>query len=147
MSEIAQYILGVILIPAIVAAVIALPFVVRPLRDRRALAEAAVACAPMAAFVASFTAELGWTPILRQFITIEGDDAPFERWHRLATIALGLGAAVSARARWWASARRWPWPARSLCLRGFPVNPPRCGLCSLASPSWACSGSSRTRAA
>ena len=92
MSELAQYILGVIVIPAVIAAVIALPFAVRPLRERRVLAEAGVACALMAAFVASFTTELGWTPIVRQFVAIEGDDAPFEKWHRLATIAIGLGA-------------------------------------------------------
>lgn len=94
MSALAQYVFGVIVIPALIAAVIALPFVLRPLRDRRVLAEAGVACALMAAFVASFMAENGWIPIARQFVTIEGDDAPFERWHRLATIALGLGAAA-----------------------------------------------------
>ncbi|MEY3142736.1 MAG: hypothetical protein RLY21_1229 [Planctomycetota bacterium] len=94
MSATAQYVFSVIVIPALVAAAIALPFVLRPLRDRRVLAEAGVACALMAAFVASFLTELGWVPILRQFVTIEGDDAPFERWHRLATIAIGLGVAA-----------------------------------------------------
>jgi hypothetical protein len=94
MSPIAQYVFGVIVIPALVAAAIALPFVLRPLRDRRVLAEAGVACALMSAFVASFVTELGWIPIARQFVAIEGDDAPFERWHRLATIALGLAAAA-----------------------------------------------------
>lgn len=94
MSAIAQYVFGVIVLPALVAAAIALPFVLRPLRDRRVLAEAGVACALMAAFVASFVTENGWIPIARQFVTIEDDDAPFERWHRLATIALGLGAAA-----------------------------------------------------
>jgi hypothetical protein len=94
MSEIAQYILSVVVIPAAIAAAIALPFALRPLRDVRVAAEAGVACALMAAFVASFTNELGWNAILRQFVEIPNDDAPFERWHRVGATALLLGLAA-----------------------------------------------------
>jgi hypothetical protein len=94
MSEIAQYIVGVIVIPAVVAAVLALPFAVRPLRENRVFVEGGIACALMAAFVVSFTNELGWTAILRQIVTVPNDDAPFERWHRVGLVALALGGAA-----------------------------------------------------
>jgi hypothetical protein len=93
-NEIARYILGVVVIPAVAAAVIALPFALRPLRERRVPAEAGIASALMAAFVLSFVNDLGWTAILRQVATVEGDDMPFERWHRVGMVALVLGLAA-----------------------------------------------------
>lgn len=93
MSEIAAYVVSVVVIPACVAAVLALPFAVRPLRSRRVLAEAGIAFALMAAFAVSFTNDLGWNAILRQIVTIPNDDAPFERWHRVGMAAIVLGAA------------------------------------------------------
>ena len=110
MPEIAQYVLSVVVIPAAIAAVLALPFVLKPLRERRVLAEGGVAFALMAAFVLSFTSELDWNAILRQIVTIPNDDAPFERWHRVGMSALGLAgvAWVVALARSGAaSSRLW----------------------------------------
>jgi hypothetical protein len=100
-NGIAQYVLGVVVIPAAAAALIALPFALRPLRDRRVLAEAGIASALMAAFVLSFARDLGWTAILRQVVAVEGDSLPVERWHRVAMVALvlGLGAWGVALAR------------------------------------------------
>lgn len=105
MSEIAQYIISVILIPACVAAVAAVPIVLwsrrAATRARMALLEGGLAFALMAAFVLSFTRELGWNAVLRQMFTLENDDAPFERWHRV-----GLAALLAAVAGWVLSAVR-----------------------------------------
>jgi hypothetical protein len=111
MSEIAQYILSVIVIPALVAAIAAVPVVLwsrRAGRARTAVLEGGLAFALMAAFVLSFTRELGWNAILRQLFTIENDDAPFERWHRV-----GLAALAAAAAGWVLTA------ARATAVRGL----------------------------
>lgn len=100
MSEIAQYILSVIVIPAAVAGVLAVVVVLvvalwarRTGGARMALLEGGLAFALMAAFALSFTRELGWNAILRQLFALENDDAPFERWHRLGLAALGAAVA------------------------------------------------------
>ncbi len=115
MSEIAQYILSVIVIPAAVAGSVAVVVALvvarwtrRAGRARMALLEGGFAFALMAAFVLSFTRELGWNAILRQLFTLENDDAPFERWHRL-----GLAALVAAAAGWALTA------ARAAAVRGL----------------------------
>jgi hypothetical protein len=90
MNEIVAYILEVVFVPALVATVFAGVFLLPPLRRRGWLVEAGVSSGMALAFLLSFIAALGWRAVGRQFITIEGDDAPFERWHRLGLVALLL---------------------------------------------------------
>lgn len=103
MDGIAGYILSVVVIPALVGALAGGVALVTPLRRRAWAVELAVACALPIAFLASFTNELGWSAVLRQVVALEGDDAPFERWHRLGLAAALLPfasiAVVTARAR------------------------------------------------
>lgn len=87
---IALYVLEVVVLPAVIAAAAAAPFLFGRLRERRFLVEAAVASAICLAFALSFVAELDLRAILRQFVTIDGDDAPFERWHRVGLVAFAL---------------------------------------------------------
>jgi hypothetical protein len=101
MNEIAAYILEVVFIPALIATVFAGLFLLRPLRRRSWLVEAGVASGLALAFLLSFVAELDWRAVARQVVTIEGDDAPFERWHRL-----GLSALVLIALAWGMSLRR-----------------------------------------
>lgn len=101
MNEIVAYILEVVFLPAIVATVFAGVFLLRPLRRRGWLVEAGVASGLALAFLLSFIIELDWRAVARQVVTIEGDDAPFERWHRL-----GLSALVLAALAWGMSLRR-----------------------------------------
>ena len=84
------YIVSVVVIPALVAAAVASIALVTPLRRRAWAVECFPAMAVALAFLVSFTNELGWTAVARQVITIEGDDALFERWHRLGLAALIL---------------------------------------------------------
>ncbi len=91
MNEFAAYAWSVMLLPALVAVSVAAVAAVGPLRRRAPVVDGVIAFALMLAFVLSFTRELEWSAILRQCMTIEGDDAPFERWHRL-----GLAAAMLA---------------------------------------------------
>ncbi len=90
MDGVVGYIVSVVVIPALVAAAVASIALVTPLRRRAWAVECFPAMAVALAFLVSFTNELGWTAVARQVITIEGDDAPFERWHRLGLAALIL---------------------------------------------------------
>jgi hypothetical protein len=103
MDGVVGYIMSVVVIPALVAAAVASIALVTPLRRRAWAVECFPAMAVALAFLVSFTNELGWTAVARQVITIEGDDAPFERWHRLGLTALiltvGAVCIVAARAR------------------------------------------------
>ena len=87
------------MLPALIAALIALPFAVKPLRSRHRWVEAGIALALMTAFAVSFARELGANALLRQIVTIPDDDAPFERWHRvgMTAVVLGLAALVIPR--------------------------------------------------
>lgn len=87
MNPMVQYVIEVVVLPAVVAAVVAAPFLFAPLRRRGWRVEAAVGSALALAFLLSFITELDARAVLRQFMTIEGDDAPFERWHRLGLVA------------------------------------------------------------
>jgi len=114
MNEAIEYVLGVVVIPAAVATVVALPCVFNPLRRREAWVDAGLASALALAFLLSFAAELDWRAVLRQVMTIEGDDAPFERWHRLGLVSAALVPAAALL-----SVRRWRRPepyARLLTL-------------------------------
>ena len=103
MDGVVGYIVSVVVIPALVAAAVASIALVTPLRRRAWAVECFPAMAVALAFLVSFTNELGWTAVARQVITIEGDDAPFERWHRLGLAALmlmvGAVCVVAARMR------------------------------------------------
>ncbi|MEY2794905.1 MAG: hypothetical protein RIR10_621 [Planctomycetota bacterium] len=90
MDGVVGYIVSVVVIPALVAAAVAAVALVTPLRRRAWAVECFPAMAVALAFLVSFTNELGWTAIARQVMTVEGDDAPFERWHRLGLAALVL---------------------------------------------------------
>ncbi|MEY3026324.1 MAG: hypothetical protein RLZZ238_1221 [Planctomycetota bacterium] len=95
MNEIVQYVLEVVVLPALAGVLCAAPFLIGPLRRRRWMVEGATASAVAIAFLVSFLVEPGWKAIARQLVAIENDDAPFERWHRL-----GLVAAVLVAAAW-----------------------------------------------
>ena len=101
MNEILEYVLRVVVVPALIGAGVAMPFVLKPFRRRAMLLEAAAACAVCVAFLASFVSELDRNAVLRQVMAIEGDSAPFERWHRvgLAALVLAVAAWVVAFAR------------------------------------------------
>lgn len=101
MNEIVAYILKVVFVPAIVATVFAGVFLLRPLRRRGWLVEAGIASGLAMAFLLSFLIVLDWRAVARQVVTIEGDDAVFERWHRL-----GLSALVLVVLAWGMSLRR-----------------------------------------
>lgn len=102
MNEALEYVLGVVVIPAAVSAAIALPFLFRPLRRHATLVEAGLGAAMALAFLLSFVSELDWRAVARQVATIEGDDAPFERWHRLGLVAAALvPAAILVGLRRW----------------------------------------------
>lgn len=96
MNDLAVYPFSVVVLPAIIAAVVACAVAVGPLRRRAAAVDGVIAFALMLAFVLSFTRELDWNAILRQCMTVAGDDAPFEKWHRigLAAIVLALLAPI-----------------------------------------------------
>jgi hypothetical protein len=103
MDGVAGYILSVVVIPALLAGFLGGIALCTPLRRRAWAVELAVGCALAVAFLASFTNELGWNAVLRQVVAIEGDDAPFERWHRLGLAAalLPLVACLATAARAW----------------------------------------------
>lgn len=93
MNEVIEYVLAVVVIPAAIAAVIAFPFTVKPFRRSARALEAGIGAAICAAFLLSFARELGWIAVARKFVAIEGDSAPFERWHWLGIAAAVLAAA------------------------------------------------------
>ena len=90
MNPIVQYVLEVVVLPAVIATVAFSPFFFPPLRRRAWRVEAAVGTVFALTFLLSFITELDHRAVLRQVIAIEGDDAPFERWHRLGLVALLL---------------------------------------------------------
>ncbi len=99
MDGVIGYIVSVVVIPAAVAALVGGLALATPLRRRAWAVGAGIAIALPIAFVASFVSELGTVALARKFVVVEGDDAPFERWHWLgiscvALIALGLSATV-----------------------------------------------------
>ena len=106
MDPLIQYVVegvvGPALVAALVAAVCALPRgVVWPFKRRSAEIEGMLGLAMMLAFTLSFLSEREINTILRQVMTIEGDDMPTERWHRLGLVALilALGAPLLALLR------------------------------------------------
>jgi hypothetical protein len=101
MDGVVGYLVSVVVIPALVAAAVASIALVTPLRRRAWAVECFPAMAVALAFLVSFTNELGWTAVARQVVTIEGDGAPFERWHRLglAALMLMIGAVCIVAAR------------------------------------------------
>ena len=90
MNPIVQYVLEVVVLPALIAVSAFSPFLFAPLRRRAWRVEAALGTIIALAFHLSFVTELDHRAVLRQIIAIEGDDAPFERWHRLGLVALIL---------------------------------------------------------
>jgi hypothetical protein len=89
-NPIVQYVLEVVVLPALIACAAFSPFLFPPLRRRAWRVEAAVGTVFALTFFLSFITELDHRAVLRQVIAIEGDDAPFERWHRLGLVALLL---------------------------------------------------------
>jgi len=99
MDGVIGYIVSVVVIPAALAAFVGGLALATPLRRRAWVVGAGIAIALPIAFVASFVSELGTVALARKFVVVEGDDAPFERWHWLgiscvALIALGLLATI-----------------------------------------------------
>ncbi len=90
MNPIVQYVLEVVVLPALIAVAAFSPFLFPPLRRRAWRVEAAVGTVFALTFLLSFITELDHRAVLRQVVAIEGDDAPFERWHRLGLVALLL---------------------------------------------------------
>ena len=90
MNPIVQYVLEVVVLPALLAVSAFSPFLFAPLRRRAWRVEAALGTIIALAFHLSFVTELDHRAVLRQIIAIDGDDAPFERWHRLGLVALLL---------------------------------------------------------
>lgn len=90
MNPIVQYVLEVVVLPALIAVAAFSPFLFPPLRRRAWRVEAAVGTVFALTFFLSFITELDHRAVLRQVVAIEGDDAPFERWHRLGLVALLL---------------------------------------------------------
>ena len=89
MRELLAYLAGVILLPALVAALIASPAMFSTLRRRTAVVDGCIATALAAAFLIAFIHEVEPNALLRQLpVELPGDDAPFERWHRVALVAL-----------------------------------------------------------
>jgi hypothetical protein len=106
MTDVLEYIFGVVIFPALVASLIALVVAlfavpVWPFRSRASETEGLVGFALMLACVMSFAQDLGWNAIIRQFMTIQGDDTPIEKWHRLGAMAaiIALGAPLLAFVR------------------------------------------------
>jgi len=89
-NPIVQYVLEVVVLPALIACAAFSPFLFPPLRRRAWRVEAAVGTVFALTFFLSFITELDHRAVLRQVIAIEGDEAPFERWHRLGLVALLL---------------------------------------------------------
>ena len=91
MRELLAYLASVILLPAVAAAVIASPAMFGMLRRRTAVVDGCIGVALAAAFLIAFIHEVEPNALLRQLpVELPGDDAPFERWHRVALVALLL---------------------------------------------------------
>lgn len=95
MGAIAAYLLSVIVLPAAVSATVALALVRARFAVRAGFAQSALGAAVAVAALWSFLAEVEPAALLRQFpVEIPGDDAPFERWHRIGMAALVLAASA-----------------------------------------------------
>jgi hypothetical protein len=91
------------------AAMIAAPAMFGTLRRRTAVVDACIGVALAAAFLIAFIHEVEPNALLRQLpVELPGDDAPFERWHRVALVALllMLVSPVLALAATWRPAAR-----------------------------------------
>ena len=109
MRELLAYLASVILLPAVAAALIASPAMFGGLRRRAAVVDACIAVALAAAFLIAFIHEVEPNALLRQLpVELPGDDAPFERWHRVALVALllALVSPILALAAAWRPAAR-----------------------------------------
>jgi hypothetical protein len=109
MRELLAYLASVILLPAMAAAMIAAPAMFGTLRRRTAVVDACIGVALAAAFLIAFIHEVEPNALLRQLpVELPGDDAPFERWHRVALVALllMLVSPVLALAATWRPAAR-----------------------------------------
>ena len=109
MRELLAYLASVILLPAVAAALIASPAMFGGLRRREALVDACIAVGLAAAFLIAFMHEVEPNALLRQLpVELPDDDAPFERWHRVALVALllALVSPVLALAAAWRPAAR-----------------------------------------
>ncbi|MSR42225.1 MAG: hypothetical protein EXS10_10070 [Phycisphaerales bacterium] len=90
-KELLAYAFDVVAIPALIACLAALPALIGPFRTRRSIVEMSTSFALALAFLLSFVRELNLEVVSRQFPWSAVDaDAPIERWHRLAMIAVGL---------------------------------------------------------
>jgi len=107
---VADYVLMVVVIPAAIAVLLASTLLVfasfSDARPQRKWCIEAIGFAVCVAFLLSFVRELEWSAIVRQVRVIEGDDAPFERWHRVGLLALVLAIAAFPMAWLHASAAR-----------------------------------------
>ena len=91
MRELLAYVASVILLPAVAAALIASPAMFGGLRRRPAVVDGCIAAGLALAFLIAFIHEVEPNALLRQLpVELPGDDAPFERWHRVALVALLL---------------------------------------------------------
>jgi hypothetical protein len=109
MRELLAYLASVILLPATAAALIASPALFGGLRRRAAVVDGCIATALALAFLIAFIHEVEPNALLRQLpVELPGDDAPFERWHRVALVALlvALLSPVMAMAAAWRPAAR-----------------------------------------
>lgn len=100
MGPVIAYVLAVVAMPALGASAVAALLVRRtPWGRHGRFASSAVGAAVAVTALWSFLAEVDSLALLRQFpITLPEDDAPFERWHRLALAALVLVPACPALA-------------------------------------------------
>ena len=109
MRELLAYLASVILLPTLAAALIALPAMFGGLRRRAAVVDGCIAAGLALAFLIAFIHEVEPNALLRQLpIELPGDDVPFERWHRVALVALllALVSPVLATAAAWRPASR-----------------------------------------
>lgn len=109
MAELVGYVLSTVVLPAAIAtALSAIALLLLPRRPAP-LSAACVAVAVPLAFAIAFVREVDAASILRQLpIELPGDDAPYERWHRLGLLAAVLAAAAPAAGATAGSTRR-PW--------------------------------------
>ena len=109
MRELLAYLASVILLPATAAALIASPALFGGLRRRAGVVDGCIAAALALAFLIAFIHEVEPNALLRQLpVELPGDDAPFERWHRVALVAVlvAMVSPVLALAAAWRPAAR-----------------------------------------
>lgn len=89
MGPVIAYLLTVVLLPALCSAAVAAALVRTPWGRRGAFGSSAVGAAIAVTVLWSFLAEVDPASLLRQLpVARPDDDAPFERWHRVALAAL-----------------------------------------------------------